>query len=230
MPTPLLLKVVFLFIPLVVGCGGGAEQAASDFSVADLIARDLAEEAGTELAIQTDHKSLPSTKYLSDKDHSSISFRTGHWEIVDLIGWFEDFQVVMFADSADFSDAVIFAEADPTSIKMPNMKMAETASKAPYIDSENYPVVSFESRQMVPESDGNYSLDGVFSMNGVEKSITFEVLFQGYAYPGEKSICGFHVRGKINRHDFSIAGDDRLHSGRAVHSDTIEIILDLRME
>lgn len=65
---------------------------------------------------------LPSTKYVSDDDHSSISFRTKHWEIVDIIGWFSDFKVIMYSDKPDFSDAVIYAEVNPKSIVMPNRK------------------------------------------------------------------------------------------------------------
>ncbi|MDH3243683.1 MAG: YceI family protein [Saprospiraceae bacterium] len=230
MEPRLMLQVGMICIAIMVGCGGKDHQAGTNFSVANVIAKDLEEVVQEGHSIQPKHENLPLTRYLSDKDHSSISFQTGHWEIVDLIGWFEDFQVVMYSDSADFSDAVVYAEADPASIRMPNMKMAQTASKAPYIDSENYPVVSFESRRITLESAGKYTLDGVFNMNGVDKLITFEVLFKGYAYPGEKSICGFKALGKINRHDFNIAGDDRLHSGKAVHGDTIEIRMDLRME
>ena len=83
-----------------------------------------------------DSTGFPIKRYDAEMNHSSISFKTGHWETVDLIGWFEDFQISMWSDSADFSDAVICASVNPTSIKMPNTMMAESAQKAPYIDSD----------------------------------------------------------------------------------------------
>jgi hypothetical protein len=82
-------------------------------------------------------------KYLSDHAHSSISFHTKHWEIVDLIGWFEEFEVIMYSDSADFSDAEIFAKVDARSIRMPNPKMVGSVKKPAYIDTENFPFVYF---------------------------------------------------------------------------------------
>ena len=173
---------------------------------------------------------LPQTRYVSDKDHSSISFRTGHWEIVDIIGWFSDFEVLMFSDSLDFSDAVIYAVVDPLSIIMPNKKMAGTASKAPYIDSEKFPKITFRSSNMEKQTDGNYLLRGQMQMNGIEKDLAFDVDFNGFAYPGEKSICGFTVEGKIDRHDFGIGGVELLHSGKQVHDDNIQLYMDLRME
>ena len=60
--------------------------------------------------------------------------------------------------------------------------------------------------------------------------MTYEGEFKGYAYREEKSICGFHAVGKIDRHDFNVAGNDLLYSGKAVHSETIEIRIDHRME
>ncbi|MDH3648984.1 MAG: YceI family protein [Saprospiraceae bacterium] len=210
------------------GCLGDQAKASAG-SLSEVIEEDLSKESPVRF-IEIHREGLPSTKYQSDSDHSSISFQTGHWEIVNLIGWFESFQVVMYSDSFDFSDAVIYAQVDPTSIRMPNVKMSGTASKAPYIDSEAYPMVTFESREIKPVGDDQFIVLGIFGMNGVEKLVEFIARFQGFAYPGEKSICGFHAFGKIDRNDFSIGGDDRLHSGKAVHSDTIELRLDLRME
>jgi polyisoprenoid-binding protein YceI len=177
-----------------------------------------------------DVPNLPKTRYVSDTAHSSISFRTGHWEIIDIIGWFGNFEVVMFADSADFSDAVIFAAVDPTSVKMPSTRMASSVPKNPYIDSEKHPEVTFRSQQMRKTGKNNYMLSGIFQMNGIEKKVDFDVLFNGYAYPGEQNICGFTVNGKINRHDFGITDESTLHSGRKLHNDTIYINMALRME
>ena len=173
---------------------------------------------------------LPKKKYVADKDHSSISFKTEHWEIVDLVGWFEDFDAVMYSDKADFTDAVISARVDPTSIRMPNIKMMGTAQKSPYIDSDNFPYLTFISDEMKLISDNNYLLNGTLQMNGIEREMDFNVHFNGYAYPGEQDICGFNVSGKFNRHDFKVAGEAVLHSGKKLHSDTIYLYMSLRME
>ncbi|NND34604.1 MAG: YceI family protein [Saprospiraceae bacterium] len=173
---------------------------------------------------------LPRIKFTADKDHSSISFKTKHWEIVDIIGWFTDFEIVMHSDSADFSDAVVYAEVSPSSLQMPNLKMQGTAQKEPYLNSELFPHATFKSKQMIKRGNNSYTLNGQLAINGINREIDFDVIFNGYAYPGEKSICGFDVSGKINRNDFNVGIGDKLHSGKKVHSDTIYLSMALRME
>lgn len=172
----------------------------------------------------------PQTKFSADQDHSSISFRTKHWDIVDIIGWFADFDVVMYADSIDFIDAVVYAEVNPKSLRMPNLKMQGTAQKEPYLDSERFPQVTFMSQLLKKKGVHTYELMGEININGIKREINFDVLFNGYAYPGEKSICGFDVSGKIDRNDFHVGTNDKLHSGRKVHGDTIYLNMALRME
>jgi polyisoprenoid-binding protein YceI len=173
---------------------------------------------------------LPSYKYTVDKAHSSISFRTKHWEIVDIIGWFSDFNIIMYSDDKDFTDAVIYAEVFIESIIMPNEKMMESAKKYPYLDSENFPKMTFTSSQMNKIEGNKYSLRGMLNVNGVSKQTEFTVTSNGFAYPNEQSICGFDINGEINRHDFNIAGNSRLHSGRKIHDDIIYLNFALRME
>jgi polyisoprenoid-binding protein YceI len=199
-------------------------------AVQQAIQQDLETGIGTLSRLNIDQADLPKKKYIADKDHSSISFRTKHWEIVDLIGWFSDFDIIMHADKEDFSDAVIFGKVYPKSITMPNIKMQGSVPKPPYIDTESFPEASFVSNSLNKISDVDYKLKGKFSLNGIEKELSFDVRFNGFAYPREKSICGFTINGELNRHDFNIAGDDRLHSGKALHDDIIYLTLSLRME
>ena len=114
---------------------------------------------------------------------------------------------------------------------MPQSRMAESVQEAPYIDSGNHAFMTFLSQQFKKVNGNQYLLTLILQMNGLEKEISFDVVFNGYTYPGEKSICGFDVTGKINRKDFDVAGgDDKLYSGRKVHDDIIYLRMSLRME
>lgn len=222
-----------LILPLVVaGCQSELDKKASVNSnaIQQKIQEDLQDGLSGAQTLELDLPDLPNTVYRAEMEHSSVSFRTKHWEILDLIGWFEDFAIVMYADETDFSDAVIYAKVDPLSVKMPNLKMAGSVQKTPYLDAETYREMTFLSKKLHPISANNYILSGVMTINGIEKEMDFDVIFNGFAYPGEKPICGFEASGKINRNDFKIGGQDLLHSGRKVHGDTIELFMALRME
>lgn len=177
-----------------------------------------------------DSAGRPETKYVSDKDHSSISFRTMHWDIVDLIGWFSDFEVVLFSDRADFTDAEIYAVVNPKSILMPNDRMQGSVQKHPYIKTDDYPEISFHSKGMEPNGGNTYKLIGEMTMNGITHEVPFDIIFNGFAYPGEQSICGWTVTGALDRHGFNVGSDEKLHSGRAMHADSIYLTMSLRME
>ena len=220
----LLASIIFLLA----SCGNSDEQQKQLIEAA--IQQDLENGLSDSLTLELDLPNLPQTKYTAEKEHSSISFRTKHWEIVDLIGWFSDFDIVMYADSADFSDAVIYGKVFPNSIKMPNPKMMGSVKNPPYIDTEQSPEAIFFSDKFQPVGNDRYLLTGTLTLNGIEQPMTFDVTFNGFAYPDEKPIHGFDVTGKINRHDFKIAGLNKLHSGRLIHDDSIELNLALRME
>lgn len=232
-PKPFHCLLLFFLLLITSACKIDNKENTSleEAGIHERIQEDITNGILNESDLTLDLPNLPQTKYLADKAHSSISFRTKHWEIVDLIGWFDDFEVVMYADSSDFTDAVIFARVNPLSAKMPESRMAGSIGESPYIDSENHKYMTFLSQQLKKTSENKYLLTGVMQMNGIEKETTFDVTFNGFAYPGEKSICGFDVTGKINRKDFKVAGgDDTIHSGRKVHDDIIHLRMSLRME
>jgi len=204
-------------------------EATNESQIQERIQKDL-EDTPITNRLELKLPDLPSKKYSVDKDHSSISFRTKHWEIVDLIGWFADFNIIMYSDEEDFTDAVIYAEVFPSSIFMPNEKMMDSAQKSPYLDSENHSKMTFTSSQMKKMDAEKYALTGMLNVNGISIQTTFNVKSNGFAYPGEKSICGFDVTGQINRHDLKIAGNDKLHSGKKMHDDIIYLHFALRME
>ena len=231
MPHRIYLKLFLFLLPFIIfNCQDTAQLSSNQQSIQENIEKDLQDGLSEPSPLTLDMPNLPKTKYTAEKEHSSISFHTKHWEIVDLVGWFEEFDIVMYADSANFSDAIIYGRVNPRSIKMPNMKMAGTVQQAPYIDTERYDEVTFLSTKLTPTTENQYLLSGTFTMNGIEKETTFEVKFNGFAYPGEQSICGFDVRGAINRNDFKVGGDDELHSGRKIHHDLIYLTMSLRME
>ena len=194
------------------------------------IAEDLSDRPATGNFNVKGIEHLPDKRFVADKDHSSISFRTKHWEIVDLIGWVDDFDVVMYSDHDDFTDAIIMARADPGSIHMPNIKMAQSLGKFPYMDAVNFPEIRFESDSLILTGFRKYDLFGKMTINGISRPTIFDVAFNGYAYPGEQSICGFNIDGVIKRHEFEIGTDDELHSGRVIHDSLIFLSMSLRME
>ena len=56
---------------------------------------------------------------VADPKHSSIEFRTRHWDIVDIIGWFEAYDIRVEVDDGRFEGATVIARVEPGSVHMP---------------------------------------------------------------------------------------------------------------
>ena len=172
---------------------------------------------------------LPKNKVVSEHAHSSITFRVGHWEIVDLFGWFRDFEAVMYHDEADFSDALIEARVNPKAVILPAPQMEGHIQNPEYFHSDKYPFIVFKSRKMKPVGGNKYKLLGDLIIKETKLEKELDVTFNGYAYP-EKSISGWKVNGFVTQTELGWENTAKLHSGRMSLNDTIWFEANLRMQ
>lgn len=178
--------------------------------------------------IQTEIK--PTNRFVADTAHSSVLFRATHWEIVDILGWFEDYEIVMHSDKKDFTDAVLEARIKISSVIMPNKRMQAHIQGKEYFDIENYPVVRYQGTELVRKTDSKYLLKGYFTLLGKQVYREIDCLYRGHAYPNEKSEHGWKINTFLTHQDFGWDNSATLHSGRLFLEDTIYIECNLRME
>ena len=72
-----------------------------------------------------DVRIYPEYTWNADLHHSSISFRTMHWGIVEIIGWFEKYDVILKKEGDDWASSEIKITIKPESVRLPNMAMAQ---------------------------------------------------------------------------------------------------------
>lgn len=188
---------------------------------------ELDEKADFQLA---EDRPMPKTRYVADTAHSSILFRASHWEIVDIIGWFANYEIVMHSDRKDFTDAVIEAKIKVNSVTMPNKRMQGHVQQEEYFHAEQFPEVKYKSSQLVHLEGSNYLLKGQFTL--LDKTVYREMQakYRGHAYPNEKPEHGWRVKTYLTHDDFGWDNSGTLHSGRLLLEDTIWVECNLRME
>lgn len=164
----------------------------------------------------------PDYTWKADLDHSFISFQTKHWEIVDIIGWFEDYDVTLKKDGDNWETSKIKIVINPKSVRMPNMGMAENLQKEEYLDSDNFPEIIFISKNVERLSDSNYVVKGDFTIRSVSRPINWEVKFNGATNP-PYGTPGFTATGTFLLSDFKIKdmekppNDDKFIVGDSVY-------------
>lgn len=180
--------------------------------------------------ISAEPREMPKTRYVADTAHSSILFKATHWEIVDILGWFADYEIVMLSDREDFTDAVIEAKIKINSVFMPNKRMQSHIQGHEYFDTENNPDVLYKGSELVHVKDNQYLLKGHFTLLGKTVYREMQATYRGHAYPNEKPEHGWKIKTFLTHQDFGWDNSATLHSGRVFLQDTIHIECNLRME
>ena len=178
-------------------------------------------------ASQPDNAGLPVVKRHADMAHSSITFRTQHFGIIDIVGWFEDFDVVLYSESEDFSGAVIEARLSPASVRMPNPDMA--GNLRGMFDVENYPDILFVSTSVEPTVGQHYKIVGDLTMKGVTREVEWTGTYNGSWMPPDAG-PGFTIHGMIDRLAFGVGDAERIGGqGHMIIGDTVHVICNIRL-
>jgi len=149
--------------------------------------------------------------YTIDPLHSDIEFKIKHLMISSVRGRFNSFRAGMKAETTDFSDAEFWCEIDVDSIYTSISERDAHLRSADFFDVDNHPKITFKSTNISVNEDGEYTIDGDFTIKGVTKPITLNGSYNGSDvdhYGQEK--FGFELQGKIKRSDwaldFNVAG------------------------
>ncbi len=151
---------------------------------------------------ETKDNYLSRIKWYADTSHSSIQFRTRHSGVYDVIGWIQNFEIVMEGQRKDFTDVSVEASADIRSVKMPNMGMAGNLQGL--FNTETFPKVFFKSKDIQLSQGNTFQLIGDMTIKEITRELRMDVQFNGFGSPLSFALPGFTVDGKFNRHDFGI--------------------------
>ena len=168
-------------------------------------------------------------KWTADTTHSSLQFRAKHSGVYDVIGWIQNFGIVMEGQRKDFTDAEVTAFADIRSVKMPNPGMAGNLQGM--FDTQNYSKANFKSKTVRNISGNNFQLIGDMTIKEITRELIFDVSFNGFGYPLTDGMPGFTVDGKFSRLDFNIGEPEIIETKESRHpliGDTIYFRANLR--
>ena len=168
--------------------------------------------------------------WTADLQHSSIMFETGHWGVVDVVGWFEDYEVKVRSRKLDFSDALVEVRINPASVRMPNPAMAANLRNL-FFQVQQFPEVSFQSTRVDAGNKNNHlRLSGQLTMKGVTHELVLDLSFNGYGSPPQGA-PGFKLRGTLNRLDFGVGEMELMDgTGHPMVDAEVRLICNIRLE
>jgi polyisoprenoid-binding protein YceI len=168
---------------------------------------------------------LPAGTWAIDPVHSSIEFSVRHLMVSKVRGRFENFSGAIVV--AEDGTPSVSAEIAVDSVSSGNEQRDGHIKAADFFDVEKYPTATFKSTGVRADGD-KYALDGEFTLKGVTKPVTLDLVFNG-TNPGmgHGEVAGFEASVVLNRKDFGIDFELPLETGGTVVGDKVNITLEI---
>ena len=141
-----------------------------------------------------------------DKNHAKMSFTVVHLGLSEVDGVFKEYEATITTSEPDFSDAVLVATADLTTVDTNNGGRNAHLQKDDMFDTANHPTLKFMSTGIEKVDDKNFTVTGDLTIKGITKSVDLNLKLMGTAtHPrNQKEMAGFKLTGTINRTDFEV--------------------------
>jgi polyisoprenoid-binding protein YceI len=164
-----------------------------------------------------------------DPNHSHVGFSVKHMMVTTVRGQFKAYRGTFALDAEDFTKSTFEGEIDVESIDTGNADRDAHLRTNEFFDAANHPKISFKSRSITKNDDGEYLVEGDITIRGVQKPITLEVEYSGSSKnPYGQTVAGLAARGTLNRKDFGVAFHAVLETGGVAVGEKVKLELDLQ--
>ncbi|GGF92793.1 YceI family protein [Paenibacillus abyssi] len=171
---------------------------------------------------------MSKAKWVVDPSHSSVDFTIKHMMIAKVKGTFHNFEAEIDADPTDLTTADISFSIDLASVDTRNNDRDGHLRSADFFDVENKPKMTFKSTSISKKGDGEYTVTGDLNLNGVTRSESFSVSFEGAGKdPWGNEKVGFSGNGAIKRSDYGLTYNAVLETGGVLIGDEVKVSIEI---
>ncbi|HJR25026.1 MAG TPA: YceI family protein [Acidimicrobiales bacterium] len=164
-----------------------------------------------------------SGRYAIDASHSHVGFSVRHVMVSRTKGRFADVtgEVTIGEDPLDSSVEV---EIQAASIDTRDETRDGHLRSPDFLDVEQFPTLTYRSRQVIPAGRGRWTVEGDLTVRGVTRPVPLEVTFEGGAkdpWGGER--IGFTASAELDREAFGLTWNQALETGGVLVGKTVKI-------
>jgi polyisoprenoid-binding protein YceI len=172
-----------------------------------------------------------SSTYKIDPAHSSAHFIVRHMMITNVRGSFSNVQGTVTYDSANPNLSTVEAVIDTGTINTQEPARDTHLKSADFLDVEKFPTITFKSRGVEFEGEGELRLLGELTIHGVNKLVTLKV--EGPTAEGKdpwgNSRIGASATTKIKRSEFGLVYNAALETGGILIGDDVKIEIEVSL-
>jgi len=166
-----------------------------------------------------------------DPAHASVEFRVKHLMVAWVKGSFPDVAGTVDIDEADLSKSKASVTIATASIDTNHAKRDEHLRSADFLDTANFPTMTFVADKIVAESGQLRQVTGDLTIRGTTRQVTLTVneLTPAIKDPWGKTRRGVSATTEINRKNFGLTWNKALEAGGVVVGDEVRISLDIEL-
>ncbi|MFM2364208.1 MAG: hypothetical protein RLZZ316_3110 [Bacteroidota bacterium] len=143
-----------------------------------------------------------------DKGHSKVAFIVNHHGISEVDGSFKKYEVVITTAKEDLSDLAFEVTVETASITTDLEPRDNHLKSADIFDVQKFPTLTFKSTSIKKVKGNEYKMTGLFTLKGITKEITLDVIMNGPVENPNKNAknvqVGIKATGKIKRSEFKL--------------------------
>ncbi|WP_308465469.1 YceI family protein [Rathayibacter soli] len=161
-----------------------------------------------------------------DHAHSEIGFSVRHMMISKVRGKFNTFSAT-FVTGENPLDSSVTASAEVESITTGDVNRDNHLRTNDFFNAPEFPTIEFVSTG-ARVVDGDYKVDGLLTIKGTTKPVTFDFEFGGFGtdpYGNYKAGATAHTT--VNREDFGLSWNATLETGGVLVGDKVTITIEL---
>lgn len=169
----------------------------------------------------------PAGAYSFDVAHSAIGFKVKHMGLVDVPGYFREFEGAINYDPADVAKSSVNFTAKAASVDTGNDRRDGHLKTADFFEVEKYPSITFKSTK-IEKKGSQWMVTGDFTIKDVTKQISFPFNVAGFVKQQNGSAkMGVTGETSINRREYNVKYGNNLPDGTPQLSDDIRINLQI---
>ena len=173
---------------------------------------------------------MTTTTYELDPAHSHIGFRIRHMMVSHQRGQFDGVTGTLKLDRANLANSHVEVSIDVATINTNVADRDNHLRSADFFDVANHPKITFVSREVRVQDDGELRVTGDLTIRGTTRSVvlTAEPISDESKDPFGNIKVGTSVAGKISRKDFGLVWNAILETGGVALGDDVKLTLDVQ--
>lgn len=154
---------------------------------------------------------VPSGSYPVDLSHASVVWKVSHFGFSTYVGRFTDFSADLTLDSEDFTKSkvsvAIKTDSIDTAYPFAEEKDFNQTLAVDWLESEEYPLITFESTEVGPLVANRAEVTGMLSMAGETHPVVLSITLNNAlaSHPLKKvAAIGFSATTEIDRSEWGV--------------------------